>query len=518
MTREPEALLKTTATQREIRGSTLFLVGRVLLVGLNFVTQVLIVRYLSKADYGAFAYALVVAMNVESIITLGLDRVDKQFMAAYDEQRDYARLAGTITLVLGSVVSLGLAAALLLYGLQDWVAESVITEKQVVPILVILILLAPIQAVDNLTMSLFGVFARPRAVFFRRYVLNPGLRLAVVILLIAAESGVTFLAVGYVATGVFGVLLYATMLLRLFRDMQLLGYFRPERIKVPFRKVFGYALPLTTTDLGAVLSQTLGVFLIGLYYGTPEVAALRAVVPTAHLNLLVVRSFTFLYAPNAAREVVRGARASIRDLYWQTAIWIAVFSFPIFAVTFSLAEPLTVALFGERYRESAPLLALLALGYYMSSACGFNGITLQVFGKVRFLVITNLAASAVNVILFLLLIPPYGALGAAIGMSATLIFQNVVKQAGLRVHTGVEIFDRRYLRVYLGVVASALGLWLIQLTMGPPTVVGLALTGLISALLLAVSRNLLRVTDTFPELRRIPFARRLFPAPATEGA
>lgn len=518
MTQEPEARPDTTATKREIRGSTLFLAGRVLLVGLNFVTQVLIVRYLSKADYGAFAYALVLVMNVEAITTLGLDRVDKQFMATYDEERDYPRLAGTIALVLGSVLTLGLAAVLLLFALQGWVAESVITEHQVVSILVILILLAPIQAVDNLTMSVFGVFARPRAVFVRRYILNPGLRLAVVIALIAAESGVIFLAAGYVATGVIGVLLYGGMLVRLFRDKQLLGYFRPSRIKVPFRKVFGFALPLMTTDLGTVLSQTLGVFLIGLYFGTPEVAALRAVVPVAHLNQLVIRSFTFLYAPNAAREVVRGARDSIRDLYWQTAIWITVFSFPIFAVSFSLAEPVTVALFGERYRESAPLLALLALGYYVSSASGFNGITLQVFGKVRFLVVTNLVASAVNVILFLLLIPPYGALGAAIGMSATLIFQNALKQAGLRVHAGVDIFDRQYLRVYLVVGASALALWLIQLTVEPPIIVGLGLACLASALVLAVSHPLLRVAETFPELARIPFARRLFPAPATGGA
>lgn len=514
----PEPRPHATATKREIRGSTLFLVGRLILVGLNFLTQVLIVRYLSKADYGAFAYALVVVMNVESLITLGLDRVDKQFMATYDEQRDYPRLAGTIALVLGSVVSLGLAAALLLYGLQGWIAESVITENEVVSILVILILLAPIQAVDNLTMSVFGVLARPRAVFVRRYILNPCLRLAVVILLIAAESGVTFLAVGYVATGVTGVVLYGGMLVRLFRKKKLLGYFRPKRIQVPFRKVFGLALPLTTTDLGAVLSQTLGVFLIGLYFGTPEVAALRAIVPAAHFNQLVIRSFTFLYAPNAAREVVRGARDSIRDLYWQTAIWIAVFSFPIFAVTFSLAEPLTVALFGERYRESAPLLAVLALGYYLSAAVGFNGITLQVFGKVRFLVVTNLLASAVNVVLFLLLIPPYGALGAAIGMSATLIFNNVLKQAGLRVHAGVEVFEWRYLRIYVAIGASALALWVIQLSVAPPLVAGLALAGLASALVLAVSHSQLRVAETFPELRRIPFAGRLFPAPATGGA
>jgi O-antigen/teichoic acid export membrane protein len=513
-----EAQANTTAATKEIRGSTLFLFGRLILVGMNFLTQVLIVRYLSKADYGAFAYALVVVLNVESLITLGLDRVDKQFMATYDEQRDYPRLAGTIALVFGSVVSLGLAATLLLYGLQGWVAESVISENQVVSILVILILLAPIQAVDNLTMSVFGVFARPRAVFVRRYVLNPGIRLAVVVLLIAGKSGLSFLAAGYVAGGAFGVLLYSTVLVGLFRRRGLLRYFRPSRIKVPFRKVFGMAIPLTTTDLCAVVSQTLGVFLIGLYFGTPEVAALRAIVPAAHMNQLVIRSFTFLYAPYAAREVVRGKRDAIRDLYWQTAIWIAVFSFPIFAVTFSLAEPLTVALFGERYRDSATLLALLSLGYYLSAASGFNGITLQVFGKVRFQVVTNLVATAANVILFLLLIPPYGALGAAIAMSATLILQNLLKQAGLRLGTGVDIFEWRYLRVYLALTGCAAALWLVQFTLAPPIEVGLALAGLASLFVLAASRSQLRVAETFPELTRLPFARRLFPAPAEGGA
>jgi O-antigen/teichoic acid export membrane protein len=516
MTSEAQGI--PTATKREIRASTLFLAGRLILVGLNFLTQVLIVRYLSKTDYGAFAYALVVVTLVEAVITLGLDRVDKQFMATYDEQRDYPHLAGTIALVLGTVLSLGLAATLLLYGVQGWVAGSVISEGQVVTILLVLILLAPIQAVDNLTMSLFGVFARPRAVFVRRYVLNPGLRLVVVALLIAGESDVTFLAAGYVAAGAVGVMLYGGMLIRLFRKRGLLGYFRPSRIKVPFRRVFGFSLPLTTTDLATQFMHNMGVFLIGLHYGAPEVAALRAIVPAAHMNQVVIRSFTFLYAPFAAREVVHDRRDAIRDLYWQTAIWITVFSFPLFAVTFSLAEPVTVALFGERYRESATLLAVLALGYYFVAASGFNGITLQVFGQVRFLVVTNLVATAVNAVLFLLLIPPYGALGAAIAMSATLVFHNILKQAALRLRTGVDVFDWSYLRVYVAVTASALALWLVQLTIAPPVLVGLGLAGLASALVLAVSRSKLRVAETFPELRRIPFARRLFPVPAGTGA
>jgi O-antigen/teichoic acid export membrane protein len=504
----------TTATKQEIRGSTLFLVGRLLLVGLNFVTQVLIIRYLSKSDYGAFAYALVVASLVQAVITLGLDRVDKQFMATYDEQRDYPRVAGTIAMVAGSVLSLGLAATLLLYGLQSYISGTVISDGQVVSILLILILLAPVQAVDDLTMSVFGVFGRPWAVFWRRYVLTPGLRLVVVILLILGEADVTFLAIGYVAAGAVGLVLYAGILIRLLRKRDLLGFFRPGRIKVPVRKLLGYSLPLTTTDLTPLLMHNLGVFLIALHYGAPEVAALRAIVPVAHLNQIVLRSFTFLYAPNAARELVRERPEALRDLYWQTAIWVAVFSFPIFAVTFLLAEPVTVALFGERYRDSGTLLALLALGYYFVAASGFNGVTLQVFGKLRYIVVTNVAAMVVNGLLFLLLIPPYGALGAAIAMSVTLVLHNILKQAGLRMGTGIDIFDWRYVRVYAVVTASAAALWGVQLALAPPLAASLALTALASALVFALSRDQLRVVDTFPELLRIPFARRLFPAPA----
>jgi hypothetical protein len=49
---------KQAAVNRQIRGSSLLLIGRTLSMAVNFAVQVLIVRYLSKTDYGAFAYAL----------------------------------------------------------------------------------------------------------------------------------------------------------------------------------------------------------------------------------------------------------------------------------------------------------------------------------------------------------------------------------------------------------------------------------------------------------------------------
>lgn len=44
--------------------------------------------------------------------------------------------------------------------------------------------------------------------FSHRYVLDPGLRLAVAVALVATDGGVLFLTLGYVAAGPVGVAIY----------------------------------------------------------------------------------------------------------------------------------------------------------------------------------------------------------------------------------------------------------------------------------------------------------------------
>ena len=59
-------------TAKQIRGSSLLLVGRFVSRGINFGVQILTVRYLSLTDYGAFAYALAIVNIGQSLATLGL--------------------------------------------------------------------------------------------------------------------------------------------------------------------------------------------------------------------------------------------------------------------------------------------------------------------------------------------------------------------------------------------------------------------------------------------------------------
>lgn len=498
---------KKTETKGQIRGSSLLLAGHVLAKGANFLVQVLIVRYLSQTDYGAFAYALAVVHLGKTVATFGLDRAITRFVPIYHEQGEYNKLFGTIVMVVSTIVSLGLALALLLHGGQRLIARSFVSDQQAMGLLLLLIFLAPIHAIDDLFVGLFAVFAKPRAIFFRKHILAPGLRLIVVSALVLSNGTVFVLASGYLAAGVLGVVIYAVMLFRTMRDQGLFRHFNIGSLNFPWREVLWFTIPLLTSELVYIVMNTLDAVMLEYFRNITDVAALRAVQPAAVNNRLVMTSFATLFTPLAARMFARQDREGINNLYWQTAIWIAIFSFPIFALTFSLARPITLLLYGARYEQSAIILALLSFGYYFHAALGFNGITLKVYGKLRYIVTLNILAAVGNVGLNLLLIPRYGALGAAVGTVCTLILHNILKQAGLRLGTGINLFEWRYFKVYLTIAASALGLLLIQSLTSAPVYISILLAGLASFLVFWLNRRLLDIEKTFPELLHVPLFR-----------
>jgi O-antigen/teichoic acid export membrane protein len=506
---DPTDSSQLSSSARHVRGSSLLLLGRVIAMVVNFLVQVLIVRYLSTAAYGAFAYALSLVTLGETLVTLGIDRAVGRFLPIYQERGDWAKLFGTIVLVGGTIVALGLVLIILVLGLAGTLGHSLVDDDLAIALIVILVVLAPLQAADTMFANVLAVFASPRAIFVRRFVLAPVLRLAVVGLLVLGRFDVTFLAVGYVVTGAIGVALYAFLLFRVLGDQGIRRHLDVRKLDLPAREILVYTVPLLTTDLVFVLMNTTDAVLLGAFHGVDEVGAWRVVQPLGGLNQLVLSSFTLLFVPAAARLFARGANDEMRDLYWQTAIWMAVSTFPIFVVTFALAEPVTVLLYEPRYASSAILLTLLAVGRYVDVVLGFNGLTLRVFGNMRAIVAVNLFAAVVNLGLNLLLIPPLGALGAAIGTASTLVLYNVAKQVALARATTLPAFEPRYLRVYVVIVLSAVACYAFQSIVHPPLPVGLAVAAALSLVVLLVSREQLRMAQTFPELMRLPFARLL---------
>jgi O-antigen/teichoic acid export membrane protein len=194
-------------------------------------------------------------------------------------------------------------------------------------------------------------------------------------------------------------------------------------------------------------------------------------------------------------------------------VWIAILTFPVFALSVAFAEPVAVLLFGEPYRGSGTILSILCIGYYINGAVGFNSLLLRVFGRVRYMVTADLATAAISIVASVLLIREFGAAGAAIGTTGSFLLQNGLYQWGLRTRTTVEAIDTRYIRPYASIAVGAVVAVLIERVLHPPLVVGVVLVGLISLAVLGLNRHSLRVVETYPELGRFPLVRRVFGDP-----
>ncbi|MDQ7029499.1 MAG: hypothetical protein Q9O62_06840 [Ardenticatenia bacterium] len=93
------------------------------------------------------------------------------------------------------------------------------------------------------------------------------------------RSDVRFLAWGYVASELIGVLTYLVILWRLFARERVLQLVRRHGVMLPVAEVLAFTVPLLTSDLVYTVMNTVDAILVERFQGTVDVAALRAVQP-----------------------------------------------------------------------------------------------------------------------------------------------------------------------------------------------------------------------------------------------
>jgi O-antigen/teichoic acid export membrane protein len=502
------------AAGRQVRGSMVLLAGRVLSLGVNLLINVLIVRALSKSDYGAFSYALAVASVGSTVALLGLDKAVTVFVPMFIERREYQKVYGTVLTVLGITLSIALVTMALFLGARHWIGVWWQVDPQALALTTIVIAMVPVQVLDAMVRSLFAILGDPRAIFLRTYILAPFLRLAAVLALFLTTADVYFLAVGYVVASVAGLVICVLVLIKMVSPNTIVRQERPVAGTLLVRQLFAFAAPLVVSELRLVAGPAAAVLLLEHFWGTAEVANFRAILPLATLNMIVFESFKHLFPPMAARLVAREDHRGLDELYCQTAVWIAIMSFPIFIVTCAFSQTLITLAYGERYAHAAPLLSLMAGGYYVSAALGFNGVTLRMFGRARYMVAVDLIGSVGGLILSAALIPAFGALGAAISVAGTLVVLNVLYQHGLHKAIAIRLAEWRWLRAYVTLGGGAVLSFLIQRAMASHPYVAVVFASSVCLIALRMSVTSLPIAHTFPELLRNRWVRVIVGQPA----
>ncbi|MFI5890692.1 MATE family efflux transporter [Actinoplanes sp. NPDC051513] len=129
--------------------------------------------------------------------------------------------------------------------------------------------------------------------------------------------------------------------------------------------------------------------------------------------------------PRLAEALATGDRTSANHLYQTATGWLVLVTWPINLLVIQLA-PLYLRLFGDDYIAGQNVVVVLASAMLVATGCGMVDMVLAMAGRTSWNLVNVLIALGVTIGLDVLLIPRFGALGAAIGLACAMVANNVL--------------------------------------------------------------------------------------------
>ena len=133
----------------------------------------------------------------------------------------------------------------------------------------------------------------------------------------------------------------------------------------------------------------------------------------------------------------------------------------------AIFSPLLLSLFGDNYVSAWPVTVALCVAAFIGNGSGMVDVMLSMTGRTSATLTNSLGALITQTVLILVLVPSYGAFGAAIAWGASIIVINALSVVQLARSDGLHPFEvGTAYAVLANIVAVALPAAAIALTLG----------------------------------------------------
>jgi O-antigen/teichoic acid export membrane protein len=129
--------------------------------------------------------------------------------------------------------------------------------------------------------------------------------------------------------------------------------------------------------------------------------------------------------PRLAEMLSVNDSAGASRLYQMATAWLVLISWPLHLLVLVYAD-IYLSVFGPTYVSAIPAVRVLAAAMLIATGCGMVDIVLSMAGRTAWNLMNVLLALAVMVTIDLYTIPRLGALGAAIGLAAAVVTNNLL--------------------------------------------------------------------------------------------
>lgn len=422
------------ALHRVGRGGSQNVAAAAVAAGLGIALSAVVARSFSEEDTGLYFTATSIALLIATITRLGTSIGLVYWVARLRELGREGELRSLVHLALRPVMVLSLLGAAAMFATAPWASDVLMdgSDTGATMLRVLALALPAIVMLDALLGVSRGLGTMtPTAAIDR--IARPAAQLLLTIG--AAVMG------GMVAVTTAWALPFLALVL--IAGIWVVRHTGGERSAVDSRlrgDFWRFTWPRAITSVVQQARQRFDIVLVAAIRGPTEAAIYAIATRFLVVGQLTNSALALAAQPQVASLSATDRKASIASLYRSTTTWIILLNGPLY-IGVAIFSPLLLSIFGDAYVSAWPVTVTLCVAAFIGNGSGMVDVMLSMTGRTSATLANSLGALATQVVLIVVLVPTWGAFGAAIAWGASIVVINALSVAQLARSDGLHPFE-----------------------------------------------------------------------------
>jgi len=430
--------------QNIVKGTSLVLVGTILLYFFVFIAGVLIARNWTENYVGVLSLAYSIFTICVTISTMGFAKGLVYYISRSRSKNELNKLPDYIITSIVVSITISIILALSLFFSSEILAKKVFNEILIIEPLKIFAIALPFFVLNIIIASIFRGFEKIRPYVYFKYILEGALFPIFYGIIIFLDLDFIYVFYSYLLVGIIVTLclvIYALKKLPKTFRYSIKSIFSPTSKDLIF-----YSIPLFAAAILHLITTWTSTLMLGTFKGTAEVGFYHVASPFAVFIAFPYGALAITFVPVFSGLYAKEKFDEIRSNYLILTKWICLLTLPIFLILFLFPELTLTVFVGSNYLPSADALRILSVIFIFMNFAGACGSALVAMGKSRFIMFSTLVGAVLGIILNYELIQIYGFIGAAIGISGTYFFITLANALKLFISYKIKPFNLNLLK------------------------------------------------------------------------
>lgn len=406
--------------------SVLAIVTRVGTIAVGFFLSLFLGRTLGADGSGQFFKVFSLISFLSILTKSGFDRTMMRFASTYWSKEQWNELKGLKRYATKIVSQWSLLSFFLMFALAPEIAQYVMNDSSLTKLVRIgSLALITMGLVQNNAESLKGIGRVQLGLFYSSGLIQAVfLILSAIVVLLVWRGSVYSLEL--VMTSFSSAVLFSAIIV--FFSWYRITNSKLKQATPDNSHINQWRTSARAMFWASVFQQATGylpVFVLSLATSDSDVGLFEMSKRAAQLTAFFLVATNSVLGPRISTLYSKGDLIAIQQICQKVTGLVLLLSTPVFLIYF-LFPHLMMGLFGHDFIQGKDILIVLTIGQFINVIMGPTGFILMMTGrehKMRNIIIFSFGAL---VLLLLIDVPKYGALGAAVALSGSLIIQNIL--------------------------------------------------------------------------------------------